>query len=77
MMSIITGRCDYEPGPYNVPIPTGVTTFTYNFSILDDDVYEIDEEFTLEIHSSPHGQVRINQRMDTTTITIKDDEERE
>ena len=55
-----------------------MTTFTYNFSILDDDVYEIDEEFTLAIHSSEHSRhIIIDQGMDTVRITIKDDEERE
>ena len=68
---------DYEGGPYDVPIPIGVTTFNYNFAILDDDIPEITEELTLVIASSSHHQITINQAADTTRVCIVDDEEGE
>ena len=73
---IITGRCDYKDGPYDVTIPVDVTTFNYSLPILNDDVYEIDETFSVVIASSDHSQIKIN-RADRADVTIIDDEERE
>ena len=73
---IITGRCDYKDGPYNVTIPVGVTTFNYSLPIFNDDVYEIDETFRIEIASSDHSQVKVS-RADRADVTIIDDEQRE
>ena len=48
-----------------------MTTFKYNITILDDDVYEINETFTVEIASSNHHQVKIGDP-DATKVTIID-----
>ena len=53
-----------------------MTTFKYNFPILNDDVYEIDETFSVLIASSNHSQIKIS-RDDRADVTIIDDEERE
>ena len=73
---IATGECDYGDEPLIVTIPFNVTTFKYNLPILNDDVYEIDEIFTVEIASSNHSQIKIS-RADRADVTIIDDEERE
>ena len=73
----ISGRCDYDPGPHNVLISTDMTTFTYNIIISDDDVYEINEELSVNIASSNHSQIKISPTSRTARVTILDDEERE
>ena len=72
-----TGDCDYRDGPYNISIPVGVTTFNYNLPILNDDVYEINETFKVEIASSNHSQIKISQSHNRADVTIINDEERE
>ena len=74
---IITGECDYEDGPYDVSIPVGVTTFKYSLPIFNDDVYEIDETFMVEIASSNHSQIKISRSRNTADVTVINDEERE
>ena len=54
-----------------------MTTFKYNIPILDDDVYEINETFSVVIALSNHSQIKINQTNNTADVTIIDDEERE
>ena len=53
-----------------------MTTFKYSLPILNDDVYEIDEMFSVEIASSNHSQIKIS-RADRADVTIIDDEDRE
>ena len=69
--------CDYGSRVHTVPIPTNVTSFTYNITINDDDLYEIDETFKLQINeTSLHTQIkRIHPYV--TTVTIVEDDERE
>ena len=68
--------CDYG-SMYTVLIPANTTSFTYNFTINDDDVYEMDESFKLQIvPSTLHRQIKRKQPY-ATTITILDDEDRE
>ena len=46
----ITGRgFDYNSGPYNVTFPAGVTTVSFNITIINDDVSEDHETFNLII----------------------------
>ena len=77
MLSYFIARCDYEGGQYNtsIPIPVNVTTFKYNVTILDDDIYEITEKLTIVIDRSWHNQIRI-VNPNTAVVTIQDDEER-
>ena len=67
-------ECDYGDGSYDVAIPVGVTTFKYSLPILNDDVYEIDETFSVVIASSDHSQIKIS-RADRADVTIINDEE--
>lgn len=60
-----------------IPIPIGETTITYNFTIFDDDLFEIDETFKLDIiESSLHKKVN-RKEPSTATITIINNDERE
>ena len=70
-------RCDYEAREYyHVSIPVNVTTFKYNFTIFDDDVYEkLSEMVTVVIDFSSHDQIIIDNPY-TASVIIKDDEER-
>ena len=43
---------------YTIPIPSDTITFTYTFAIYDDDLFEIDEMFKVEvIESSLHEHI--------------------
>ena len=53
-----------------------MTNFTYNFPIIDDDVMEPYEVFTLVIASTDHPQVRISRR-NSVRVNITDDDDRE
>ena len=68
--------CDYG-SMYTVLIPANTTSFTYNFPITDDDLYEMDESFKLQIvPSTLHRQIKRITPF-AATITIMDDEDRE
>lgn len=43
---------DYVPGPYIVTFPAGVTSVSFNVSIIDDNMLESDEHIFLRINSS-------------------------
>ena len=43
---------DYVSGQYNITIPAGSTNATFNISIIDDSLFEGDEEFYLIIDQS-------------------------
>ena len=45
------GDDDYESGPFNVTIPIRKNTVTFNLSIVDDNIFEGTETFTLTIDS--------------------------
>jgi len=65
---------DYGPGPYDVRIPAGDTSVTFDVPIVDDDILENDEDFDLTIvrGSLPDGVTRGNPGTSTVTI-INDD----
>ena len=44
-----TGQ-DYESGTYTVEFPAGKTTMQFNVSIINDDMYEVNETFELAIN---------------------------
>ena len=69
--------CDYGSRIRNVTIPANTTSFTYNLPITDDDLFEIDETFTLQIvPSTLHRQIK-RKHPYAATVTVFDDEERE
>ena len=51
MHDIIIGNEDYKHGPFNVTIPTGETSVLLNISIIDDNVFEGNESFSITIDS--------------------------
>ena len=65
---------DYGSGPYTVTFPAGTTTVPLDIPINDDDIYEINENFTLTINSSslPTGVTVGNPGQ--ATVTIVDDD---
>ena len=49
--AIIIGNEDYKHGPFNVTIPAGETSVLFNISIIDDNVFEGNESFSITIDS--------------------------
>ena len=72
---IITGGDDYKNGPFNVTIPAGNISVPFNISIIiDDNVFETNESFTLTIDSSSLPS-RVSVQLDCVLmITIVDDD---
>ena len=48
--------------------------FTFDFPVIDDDVYEKDESFSLQITSASHPQIVIDGRNEVARINIADNE---
>jgi len=65
---------DYGSGPYDVIIPAGDTSFTFDVTIIDDDILENDEDFNLTIvpGTLPNGVTSGDPGRSTVTI-INDD----
>ena len=65
---------DYTSGPYSVTFPAGITNVTFNIQIINDNMVENNETFTLAIDSSslPTGIMVDSPRQATVTI-INDD----
>ena len=65
---------DYDSGPYNVTIPTGQTTATFDVPINDDNIFEGNESFMLTINepSLPTGVTRGNPGQATVNIVDND-----
>ena len=74
----VLGGTDYGPwGPYNITIPAGQTTFSFDVSIIDDDVLEGTEDFNLIIlaESLPNNNITLGDpNRSTVTIIIVDDD---
>ena len=51
MTLLYIGNEDYKHGPFNVTIPTGETSVLFNISIIDDNVFEGNESFSITIDS--------------------------
>jgi len=45
----ITGGVDYDSGPYTVTFPAGVTSVPFNVPIINDNIFEPNEEFYLTL----------------------------
>ena len=74
MYVIITGGDDYEPGPFSVTIPAGEISVPFNISIIDDNIFEGNESFTLTIDSSSLPSRFLLQPDCLLTVTITDDD---
>ena len=59
---------------YNITIPAGQTTFSFNVSIIDDDVLEGNEDFNLIIlaESLPNNITLGDHNRSTVTIVDED-----
>ena len=64
---------DYGSGPYSVTIPAKATGVQFDVNIHDDNVLEMDENFTLTINISslPDRVISTNRE---ATVTIVDDD---
>lgn len=49
---LYTGGIDYDPGPYNITIPAGVTSILFNVPLAIDDIVELYEEFELTVNGA-------------------------
>ena len=73
--TFILGGTDYGPlEQYNITIPAGQTTSSFNVSIIDDDVLEGNEDFNLIIlaESLPNN-ITLGDH-NRSTVTIMDDD---
>ena len=68
------GNVDYTSGSYNVIFPAGITSASFDVSIIDDNILESNETFSLNIihHLLPTKVTRGNPK--TSTVTIVDDD---
>ena len=73
-LNIITGGDDYESGPFVATIPAGETSLAFNISIIDDNIFEQNEFFTLTIDSSSLPTRVSMQRNCLLVVTIVDDD---
>ena len=66
---------DYGSGPYTVTFPAGTTMVPFSVSIIDDMIFEGNENFTLTIDptSLPPTGVSVGSP-DQATVTIVDDD---
>ena len=68
------GGVDYDSGPFDITFPAGETLAVFNVSIIDDNIMEGNENFTLSVDpSSLPNSVTIGDPGHTTVIIIDDD----
>ena len=76
MVYVITGGDDYESGEFNVTIPAGEIIVSFNVTIIEDDMFEINETFSLTI--DPSSSVSCGVEEDPgdciTVVTIVDND---
>ena len=73
-MWLFTGE-DYALGPYNVTFITGMTVVPLSIPILDDNIVEGDESFTLMFDSSVlPGNIFADDENNHSTVVIVDDD---
>ena len=73
-MYAATGGDDYVPGPFVVTIPTGDASFIFNISIIDDDIFEANESFSVTIDPSSLPSRVLVQPECVLMVTIVDDD---
>ena len=65
---------DYISGPYTVTFTAGIIHASFNVSLIDDNVFERNENFVLTIHpSSLPSNVTVGDP-DQVTVTIVDND---
>jgi len=65
--------CDYVRGPYVVTFYPFTTTATFNVTIIDDDIFEGNEKFSLVIDNPTDAKVSRDEPY-SPEVTILDDE---
>lgn len=74
LVIFLTGNVDFEPGPFAVTFPAGMTTASFNIPITDDSMFEGDETFTINIvPGTLPRQVQEGPNC-TVIVTIVDDD---
>ena len=70
-------ECDqFSETTYDVIFPNGTTTVTFFINITNDDIYEGDESFTLQIQDSLPTLVTLGEP-NIATVVIQEDEDSE
>ena len=69
---IIKGGDDYNSGPYNVTFPAGVTSVSFNITIINDNILEDNETFELIIDDSSLLSTVTTVIPNKTVIIIRD-----
>jgi len=73
---LFTVECDqFRATPFDVNFPNGTTLATFSINIINDDIYEEDETFTLDILNSFPSFVVLGDPS-TATVVIQEDEDR-
>ena len=62
------GGVDYNSGPYNITFPIGSTIASFDITIIDDNVFEFDEMFSISITSITNGHIVGTPAVATVTI---------
>ena len=66
----------YESGPFNVTIPAGEISVPFNISIIDNNIFEANESFSLSISSSfPPCQELLPSECNVTVTIVDNDGE--
>lgn len=70
-MLCLIGDYDYVFKSYNVSVPAGTTRISLNISIINDNILEENENFTLSVVPSSH--VTIGDPGKATVVILNDD----
>ena len=75
-MSVQKGDSDYEGDSFTVTFPAGVNVISFNVTIIDDNIAELAELFTLdlEIPAASAAMGVLKGSPDTATVNIMDNE---
>ena len=72
----VTGKLDYKSEKHNVTFPAGTIIAKFDVGVINDDIFEGNETFSLRITPLPlHSQITRGNPF-TAIVTIVDDEER-
>ena len=74
IMEYVGGGVDYNSGPYTVQFNIGVTSVTFNVSIIDDSIFEGNDSFYLDINLPSLPRNIIIGDYGQTFVTIIDDD---
>ena len=74
MYMFSTGSVDYNSGPYNVIFPAGETNATFDVTIINDNLLERNENFTLIINVNSLPRKVTTNTIAQATVTIIDND---